>query len=97
VGGTDNNWHAVGCRFKDEGNTYYFFISADGYYVIDKEVNGNVKVLAGPTYSTYIHQGRDVTNLIRVECIGSSLSLSVNGHLLRKVTDVKIGIDNAGS
>jgi len=87
VGGTDDNWHLVGCRFKDEGNTYWFGISADGYYTINKEVNGKVEVLVAPTRSVYIHQGRDVTNLIHVECIGSSLSLSVNGHLLRKVTD----------
>lgn len=40
-----------------------------------------------PTYSTYIKQGQDVINLIRIECIGSNLSLWVNGHLLEEVTD----------
>ena len=28
-----------------------------------------------------------MSNLIHIECIGSSLSLSVNGYLLRQVTD----------
>ena len=87
VGGTDDNWHAVGCRLKDEGNGYAFSISADGYYTIDKEVNDNVKVLAGPTFSSYINQGEGAINLIHIECIGSNLSLSVNGHLLKEVTD----------
>jgi hypothetical protein len=37
--------------------------------------------------SAYIDQGKGVINLIHIECIGSSLSLSVNGHLLATVTD----------
>jgi len=87
VGGTDDNWHAVSCRWKDEGNYYAFGISADGYYQILKMVNDSETVFISPTYSTHIHQGLDVTNLMHIECIGSNLSLSVNGHLLREVTD----------
>jgi len=87
VGGTDYNWHVVSCRFKDEDNSYDFGIGADGTYVIAKWVNGNIIYLVESTYSAYIHQGQGVTNLIHIECIGSNLSLSVNGHLLKKVTD----------
>jgi uncharacterized repeat protein (TIGR02543 family) len=87
VGGTDDNWHAVSCRWKDEDNYYAFGISADGYYTIVKLFNGNETLLAGPTYSAHIYQGRGVTNLMHIEVIGSNLSLSVNGHLLKKVTD----------
>jgi len=87
VSGTDNNWHLVECRLQDEENYYDFGISADGYYDILKVVNRNRTVLVSPTYSSYIHQGQGVTNLIHIECIGSSLSLSVNGHLLEEVTD----------
>jgi hypothetical protein len=87
VGGTDNNWHSVGCRWKEGGNYYDFGISADGYYEILKWVNHKQTDLAGPTYSAYIHKGQGVTNLMHIECIGSSLSLSVNGHLLAEVTD----------
>jgi len=87
VGGTDNNWHVVVCRFQDEYNYYSFGISADGYYYMDKWVDAEQTALTGPTYSSYIHQGQGVTNLIHIECIGSSLGLSVNGHLLEQVTD----------
>jgi uncharacterized repeat protein (TIGR02543 family) len=87
VGGTDDNWQAVGCRFQDEDNGYDFAISADGYYEMVKWVNGDDIVFAGPTYSTYINQGVGAVNLIHIECIGSSLSLSVNGHLLTSTTD----------
>ena len=58
--------------------------------MIDKEVNGTLETLVAPTYSTYINLGWDVVNLIHVECIGSSLSLSVNGHLLETVTDTTL-------
>ena len=87
VGGTDDNWHSVTCRYQDEDNHYDFDISADGYYEVQKWVDGNVICLIEPTYSSYIHQGQGVTNLIHIECIGTSLSLSVNGHLLWEGTD----------
>jgi uncharacterized repeat protein (TIGR02543 family) len=88
VGGTDDNWHSVICRCQDEDNQYSFDISADGYYEIQKWVDGYVTNFIVPTYSAYIHQGQGVTNLIHIECIGSSLSLSVNGHLLWEGMDV---------
>jgi len=87
VGGTDDNWHLVSCRWKGEDNHYAFGISADGYYEITKWVNDNRTTFVAPTSSAYIHQGRGVTNLMHIECIGSSLSLSVNGHVLKTVTD----------
>ena len=87
VDGTDYNWHSMSCRLQDEENSYAFGISADGYYAIAKWVDGNMTYLVESTYSSYIHQGQGVTNLIHIECIGSDLSLSVNGHLLEEVTD----------
>jgi len=87
VAGTDNNWHMVICRYQDSDNFYNFRTSADGYYSISKFVNGNWIGLASVTYSSYINQGVDAINLIRIECIGSNLSLSVNGHLLWQGTD----------
>jgi len=91
VAGTDSNWHIVVCRYQDSNNSYYFGTSADGYYFISKFVNGNQVSLASTTYSSYISQGVGAINLIHIECIGSNLSLSVNGHLLKQVTDTTIG------
>ena len=87
IDGTDDNWHGVACRYKGDDNYYSLGISADGYYLIAKFVNGDQIPLAGPTLSSYINRGRDVINFIRIECIGSNLSLSVNGHALKRVTD----------
>ena len=97
VGGTDDNWHSVTCRCQDDYKSYYDFgISADGYYEILKFVNGNRIVVVSPTYSSYIHKGQGLTNLIHIECIGSSLSLSVNGHLLEEVTDATFSSGDIG-
>jgi uncharacterized repeat protein (TIGR02543 family) len=87
VEGTDDNWQGVTCRYQDGGNYYAFGVSADGYYLISKFTDGEQKYLAGPTRSSHINQGWDVINVMHIECIGSSLSLSANGHLLKTVTD----------
>jgi uncharacterized repeat protein (TIGR02543 family) len=87
VAGTDDNWHLVACRVQYYDNYYEFGISANGYYTIVKLLGGWKTTQFKPTYSYYIHQGQGVTNLIHIECIGSSLSLSVNGHLLEEIID----------
>jgi uncharacterized repeat protein (TIGR02543 family) len=89
VGGTDDNWHQVFCRNQDDDNYYEFSISADGYYYVSRYIGGVEVLLTGAeaTYSSYIHQGQGLTNLIHVECMGSILSLSVNGHVLATITD----------
>ena len=106
VSGTDNNLHTVTCRSDPTGLTvegYSFGISADGYYEILKFVNGQRTSIKEPTHSSYINTGKTVTNLIHIECIGSTLSLSVNGHLLTEKTDytfargdITLGADSIG-
>jgi len=87
VGGTDNNWHMVICRYQDSDNFYSFRTSGDGYYSMSKMVNGNWIALASVAYSSYINRGVEAVNLIHIECIDSNLSLSVNGHLLWEGVD----------
>jgi hypothetical protein len=87
VGGTDQNWHMVLCRWQDKDNYYDFGITADGYYGTLNWVDGNQTTIVPPTHSSYINQGVGAVNLIHIECIGSNLSLSVNGHLLVSVMD----------
>lgn len=87
VDGTYDNWHGVICRYQDDGNYYAFGVSADGYYLVAKFADSLTTELAPITSSTHIKQGTDAVNHIRIECIGNSLSLSVNGHTLAEVTD----------
>ena len=92
VDGTVNNLHGVYCRADSlsEGEIlpcYVLGISADGYYAIQKVVEGEIITLVSPTRSIHINKGRDVVNLMRIECIGSNLRLAVNGHVLTEVQD----------
>jgi len=87
VAGTDDNWQSIMFRYVDEENYYSGEISADGYYEMQLWHQGSLHELVYPTQSAYIHQGLGVTNLLRIECVGSTFRLSVNGHLLAEVTD----------
>jgi hypothetical protein len=58
---------------------------------VNKFVDGDMTTFVGPTHSSYVRQGQGVTNLIHIECVGSALSLSVNGHLLWEATDATFG------
>ncbi len=88
VAGTDDNWQQIFCRSVDDNNYYDFGISADGYYAISLWRDGGLSDLSGdPAQSSHIKQGRDVTNVMRVECVGDTLRLYANGHLLSEVTD----------
>ena len=90
IAGTDSNWYMVHCRHQLGSNYYRFGISADGYYFVAKYVDGDPTFLASSTYSSFISQGVDAVNLIHIECIGSNLNLSVNGHLLWEGTDTTL-------
>lgn len=88
IAGPDDNDFGVICRYQDENNFYFFEISSDGYYSIGK-FKDNRLILIGMEQmqtSDHIRQG-ETTNRIRAACIGSSLSLSVNGHHLAEVED----------
>ncbi len=89
--GPNDNAYGVICRYQDEGNFYLFLISGDGYYAIGKYQGGNEQItyLTGNgrfQFSDVINQGI-ATNQIRASCIGTELTLSVNGIQLAAVTD----------
>ncbi|MCJ7737867.1 MAG: hypothetical protein MUQ10_11245 [Anaerolineae bacterium] len=86
VQGSVNNWIGVLCRQQDEENYYLPAISADGYYLILKVVDGEATPLVGPEYSEEIRSGK-AENHLRAMCKGTSLSLWVNGELLAVTSD----------
>jgi hypothetical protein len=91
VGGSNDNWQGFLCRYNLGVGDYYFLgISADGYYMIEKFEAGDGGVstsLSRPSTSSHILTGLGITNTVRVECIGNSLTLYVNGFSLAQVTD----------
>ena len=46
--------------------------------------------------SSYIKTGLGVTNKVRVECIGNSLTLYVNGFRVARVSDGKLATGKVG-
>jgi hypothetical protein len=87
IDGTDDNWQGVVCRYQDDGNYYVFNISADGYFYISRFLEYEQLALYEATPSSYINLGWDTVNTMYIECTGSKLKLSVNGHMLASVTD----------
>jgi hypothetical protein len=87
VSGSSATWQSVICRYNGVGDSYMFCINANGKYSILKAAEGVATMLRTPTPSSYIKTGSGVANNIRIECIGDSLTLYVNGFSVAQVSD----------
>jgi hypothetical protein len=78
----------LACRGVAEAG-YGFDISPDGRYWIYRidDISREPATLAGPTSHSAIRVGEGVSNRIRFECIGDSLTAYANGAVLEQVTD----------
>lgn len=98
IGGPEENEFGLLCRFVDNGNFYAGTIASDGYYFIWRRINEGDWELVGMEngeFSEAIHTGSE-SNHIRMECIGSTLSLYANGTLLVSVQDSSLVSGDAG-
>lgn len=87
AGQPDNHFGLV-CRYRDE-QFYYFAISSDGYYgIFLMDAEGDLHPLGARAMlrSPVIHtDGTD--NRIAASCMGSTLTLYVNGQQVAQVQD----------
>jgi hypothetical protein len=85
------------CRFQDMDNFYIFIISSDGYYAIGKIKNGTVSLLGQEmmAYSDFIQKSGG-TNHLRFDCIGNTLTGTVNGQVLAITNDADFSGGDAG-
>ena len=97
VKGTDDNDYGVICRYVDADNFYFFVISSDGYYGIGKVKDGKHILVNRQEMlpSEDIHKGGE-TNTIRADCVGSTLTLSVNDKLLDTQQDAEFMTGDVG-
>lgn len=97
AGGPDDNLFGVICRYQDENNFYLFLISSDGYYGIGKVTNGDLSLFGTDMYqpTDTINQG-NATNRIKADCVGSNLTLTVNGQLVGSASDTAYGSGDIG-
>jgi hypothetical protein len=90
--GPDNNAFGVICRYQNPDNFYYFYISSDGFGGIGRKQNGQHSIISSPDGKLIqianINKGA-ASNHLRADCIGSSLTMYVNG------TQVLTAKDNA--
>ncbi len=97
IKGPDDTNFGVICRYQDQSNYYAFLISSDGYYGIMLVEDGFYAMLDSGRYEySEIINKQDGKNAITVECLGKSLSLTVNGEKLMDVTDPTFSAGDIG-
>jgi hypothetical protein len=96
-GGPDDNDFGVICRYTDVNSFYYGIVSSDGYYSIMKMTSDGGKPLGNESMleSDKINPGA-ATNHIRFDCVGSTITLYVNGNQIDQQTDADYATGNVG-
>ena len=92
VNGPEDNSFGVLCRYKNQKNYYQFLVSSDGYFGIVKVLDGQRSVISSEQlqYDEVIVSGNGGLNHIQAVCLGSSLTLSINGVLLASAYDTDL-------
>jgi len=96
-GGSDNNDFGIICRYTDTTHFYFAAISSDGYYGILKMRDNEYSVIGRENLvpSELIKLGA-ATNQIRFDCIGSTLTLFINGTQVDEQIDTDYPSGNVG-
>jgi hypothetical protein len=97
AGGPDDNALGIICRYQDVENFYMFIISSDGYAGIAMYKNNEFIILSGENMepSDAINLGA-TTNHLEATCIGSTLTLLINGTQVAAVTDTSLSGGDVG-
>jgi pectate lyase len=97
VSGTEDNDMGVLCRYQDTSNYYFAEIASDGYYGIGKVVAGTQNALTdGFPATDLVKSGVGTTNHMRVDCVGNTITLYINGTQAASVTDSEFSSGDVG-
>lgn len=79
LGGPEENLYGLICRYQDDQNFYFFLTGDDGFFVVGKNKNGEHSFIGMDAFGYHpaLQETRDV-RVLRVDCIGDSLTLTVN-------------------
>lgn len=80
--GPENNAFGIICRYQDPDNFYYFYISSDGYAGIGRKQNGQHNIISSADGKLIKIDGINTgtaSNHLRADCVGSNLTMYVNG------------------
>lgn len=88
LSGVDDNEYGLICRYVDTGNFYAASISSDGYFGVIRLINGDFEYVGmdGMQVTDIVNLGA-ASNHIRFDCVGSTLTLYVNGNQVVSVED----------
>jgi hypothetical protein len=91
VGGPDDNYFGVVCRYQNADNYYGFLISSDGYYAIVKNIAGQRIFLTNGSFqpAANIYPG-NAGNHLQAICQERTLKWVVNGETLAEVQDTDL-------
>lgn len=98
IGGDDDNEFGIICRHANVDNYYVATISSDGFYgFLVRKDSESLELLNMENMlpSDSINLG-DASNLIRLDCVGSTLTLYVNGDFVGETVDSSIGAGDVG-
>jgi hypothetical protein len=85
-GPTDNVFGVI-CRYVDHDHFTFFLISSDGFAGIGRYAGGEKELLSHETLlPTDVIGPPDSSNLIQASCVGSELTLWVNGERVADAT-----------
>jgi len=86
VSGPKETHYGLLFRHQDNDNFYFFRVSGDGYYSVDKQLDDRWKTIQRKRQSDFIEEGNS-TNHLKVVCKGSQIVVYVNGYHLATFTD----------
>ena len=98
IGGDDDNEFGIICRHANVDNYYVATISSDGFYGFLVRRDGDSLELLNMENmlpSDSINLG-NASNHIRLDCVGSTLTLYVNGEFVGETVDSSIGAGDVG-
>ena len=96
VSGPEDNDFGILCRYVDVENYYFGIISSDGYYAIGTLIDGTQQIIGDNMQPSDAINTGFKSNRIRFDCVGSTLSLYVNGTLLEQQTDSNFSSGDVG-
>ena len=84
IGGENDNFFGVICRYQDVDNFYTAVISSAGEFaILERLEGGGLEIVSGDQFTHSVAIFPDMSlNLLEVSCLGSQITLTVNGVLL---------------
>lgn len=77
----DDNGFGVIFRLSDDRRSFYtFMVSSDGYYSVERRVDGQARYLSNWVDSPVVNQGLNAVNTLRVVARGDTFTFYINGR-----------------